>query len=61
MKTNRTKIIAGAVAMAALLTVLIYLIELLAMAKAGDRSIAPVTVIGIFICGKTSGILLTNP
>lgn len=58
MKTKRTKIIAGAVAMAALLTVLIYLIELLAMAKAGDRSIAPVTVIGIFILAGAAVVIV---
>ncbi len=49
MKTKKTKIIALACAMAAVLIFIVYLIELFAMAKAGDRSIAPITAIGIFI------------
>ena len=56
MKTNKTKIIAGAVIMAALLILLVYLIQLFAMVKASDRNIAPVMAIGIFIL---AGVIVT--
>jgi hypothetical protein len=49
MKTNKTKICVSAVIMTVLLILLTYLAQLYAMVKAGDRSVAPVMALGIFI------------
>ena len=49
METNKKKVAVGAVIMAAVLLLCVYLVQLLFMSTSGDRSVPPVMAIGILI------------